>query len=191
MRIGEAVNKTEEVEVSAKINLDGRGKTKISTSVAFLDHMLASLATHSMLDIEVQAKGDLQHHIVEDSAICLGKALDKALGERKGLTRFGSSSVPMDEALAQVTVDLVKRPYCVLNMMLERESIEGMAKEDIFHFIRAFATSSQITLHMHVQYGENDHHKVEAAFKALALALRQAASRDPRRSGAPSSKGAM
>lgn len=191
MRIGEAAGKTKEVEVTAKINLDGEGKAKISTTIAFLDHMLTSLATHSMLDIEVQAKGDLAHHIVEDTALCLGKALDKALSERKGLNRFGSASVPMDESLAQVTLDLVKRPYCVINMKLERESIEGMAKEDIFHFIRSLSFSSQITLHVNVPYGENDHHKVEAAFKALALSLRQASSIDPKRAGPPSSKGAM
>ncbi len=191
MRIGEAATKTREVEATVKINLDGQGRAKISTTMPFLDHMLTSLATHSMMDLEVEAKGDLVHHVAEDTAICLGRALDKALGDRSSIARFGYASVPMDESLAHVSLDLVKRPYCVVSLRLEREAIEDMAKEDIYHLVRSFATSAQIALHMNVDYGENDHHKVEAAFKALALSLRQAVALDPKRSGAPSSKGVI
>jgi len=191
VRIGASKSKTKEVEVSAQVNLDGTGLAKVSTGVPFLDHMLTSLASHSLIDVEVEAKGDLMHHTVEDVALCLGRAFDQALGDRLGLMRFGNARVPMDDSVALVTVDLVKRPYCAVSLKLERDAIEGMAREDVYHFVRSWAFSGQITLHMQVEYGENDHHKVEAAVKALALSLRQAVSLDPRRVGAPSSKGVM
>ena len=191
MRKDEVYRKTKETEVSVKVNLDGEGKADTNTSVPFLDHMVTSLATHSMIDITAKVKGDLRHHSVEDLAICLGEALSKALGNRKGITRFGNAAAPMDCSLAFAAVDLVKRPYFKIDLKLRGKKIEDMPTEDINHFFESFATSLQANVHVYVQYGSNDHHKAEAAIKALALSLRQAIALDPRRKGVPSSKGVI
>jgi len=191
MRKDEVYRKTKETEVSVKVNLDGEGKADTNTSVPFLDHMVTSLATHSMIDITAKVKGDLRHHSVEDLAICLGEALSKALGNRKGITRFGNAAAPMDCSLAFAAVDLVKRPYFKIDLKLRGKKIEDMPTEDINHFFESFATSLQANVHVYVQYGSNDHHKAEAAVKALALSLRQAIALDPRRKGVPSSKGVI
>ena len=192
MRTSKASRKTRETEVSVKVNLDAEGKAEIDTGVAFLDHMVTSLATHSLIDIKAQAKGDLMHHIVEDVAICLGEALRKALGDGKGIHRFGYAIVPMDCSLAFSAVDLAKRPYAKIDLKLEGRTIEDMPCEDICHFLETLASSLGANLHLWVQYGVSDHHKVEAAFKALALSLKQAASIEPRRKEAvPSSKGVI
>ncbi len=183
--------KTKETEVIAKVNLDGDGKVEADTGVAFFDHLITSLGTHSLIDVTAKVKGDLKHHSIEDLAIGLGEALNKALGNREGITRFGYSSVPMDEALAFASVDLVKRPYAVIDLKLRGKKIEDMATEDIVHFFETLATSLTANIHVWVQYGGNDHHKAEAATKSLALSLRQAIAMDPRRKGVPSSKGAM
>jgi imidazoleglycerol-phosphate dehydratase len=188
MRVGENQRETSETHVYARVDLDGVGASKVSTGIKFLDHMLTSLATHSLIDIEVKAQGDLQHHIVEDVALTLGSAFKKALGNYLGITRFGSAIVPMDEALASVTIDLSNRPYIVIDLKTEGYAIEDSAVEDLRHWFESFAQASGLTLHVKVEYGSNDHHKLEAVFKALALALRQAASRDSRRIGVPSSK---
>ena len=135
--------------------------------------------------------GDLKHHCIEDLAIGLGEALSKALGTREGITRFGNASVPMDESLASAAIDLVKRPYAVIDLKLRGKKIEDMATEDIVHFFETLATSLQANIHVYTLYGGNDHHKAEAAVKALALSLKQAVTPDPRRKGVPSSKGAM
>ncbi len=191
MRTDEVFRKTKETEVTVKVDLDGEGKNDISTGVAFFDHLLASFATHGLIDLIAKVKGDLKHHSIEDLAIGLGEALSKALGNREGITRFGFAVVPMDESLAFASVDLVKRAYAVTNLKLKGKKVEDMATEDIVHFFETLATSLSANIHVWTEYGGNDHHKAEAAVKALALSLKQAMAMDPRRKGIPSSKGAM
>ena len=191
MRIGKVSRKTKETDVQVSVNLDGEGKAQIDTEVPFLSHMITSLATHSLIDIEASVKGDLVHHSVEDLAIGLGEALNKALGTREGIARFGSAAAPMDCSLAFAAVDLVKRPYFKIDLKLKGKKVEGMPTEDIVHFFESLATALQSNVHVYVEYGSNDHHKAEAAIKALALSLRQAVAIDPRCKGVPSSKGAM
>lgn len=191
MRIDEVYRKTKETEVITKVNLDGEGKIDVSTGVAFFDHLLTSFATHSLIDVIAKVKGDLKHHSIEDLAIGLGEALNKALGNRESITRFGYATVPMDDSIASAAVDLVKRPYAVINLKFKGKKIEDMATEDIVHFFETLATSLSANIHVWTEYRGNDHHKAEASIKALALSLRQAASMDPRRKGIPSSKGAI
>jgi imidazoleglycerol-phosphate dehydratase len=191
MRKDEVYRKTQETEVKVKVNLDGEGLADANTGVSFLDHMITSLATHSMIDITAMVKGDLRHHAVEDLAIGLGEALNKALGSREGITRFGSAAAPMDCSLAFAAVDLVKRPYFKIDLKLRGKKVEDMPTEDINHFFETLATSLSANIHVWVEYGSNDHHKAEAAVKALALSLRQAIAVDPRRKGVPSSKGVI
>jgi len=191
MRADEVYRKTRETEVHVKVNLDAEGKADVDTGVSFLDHLITSLATHSLIDIAAKVKGDLKHHAVEDLAICLGEALSKALGNREGISRFGYAAVPMDCSLAFSAVDLVKRPYSRIDLKLRGKKIEDMPSEDIYHFLETLATSISANIHVWVEYGNNDHHKAEAAIKALALSLKQAMALDPRRKGIPSSKGAI
>ncbi|MGI0092419.1 MAG: imidazoleglycerol-phosphate dehydratase HisB [Nitrososphaerales archaeon] len=194
-RIAEIETETKETKIRAEVNLDGTGKSRVSTGTKFLDHMLASLSTHSLIDIDLRATGDLRHHIIEDCAIALGRCLSKALGDRSGIVRFGSAMVPMDEALAFASLDLVKRTYFAMSdLELRRTSIEDLPREDLEHFFRSLCDSFGCTMHLGVECGSNDHHKVEACFKALALSLRRAVERDPRRLNSatvPSSKGSM
>lgn len=191
MRKDEVYRKTKETEVIVKVNLDGLGKVDVDTGVSFLDHMVTSLATHSMIDITAKVTGDLRHHSVEDLAIGLGEALNKALGTREGIARFGYAAASMDCSLAFAALDLVKRPYFKIDLKLRGKKIEEMPTEDINHFFESLATSLCANIHVFVQYGSNDHHKAEAAVKALALSLRQALAMDPRRKGVPSSKGVI
>ena len=191
MRKDEVYRKTRETEVKVKVNLDGKGLADANTGVPFLDHMITSLATHSLIDITATVKGDLRHHAVEDLSIGLGEALNKALGSREGIARFGSAAAPMDCSLAFAAVDLVKRPYFKIDLKLRGKKVEDMPTEDINHFFETLATSLFANVHVFVQYGSNDHHKAEAAVKALALSLRQAIAVDPRRKGVPSSKGVI
>jgi imidazoleglycerol-phosphate dehydratase len=191
MRIAEYTRETRETTITAVVNLDGTGKAEVDTSVKFLDHMLTSLATHSLIDIKVGAVGDLVHHIVEDVAIVLGEALLKAVSQNKLITRFADSKVPMDESLASCSIDIGNRPYPVIDLDLVNPMIEDIASEDIVHFMESLSQSLRANIHIKVQYGDNDHHKVEAAFKALARCLRQAVALDPRRKEVPSSKGVL
>lgn len=191
MRADEVYRKTRETEVHVKVNLDAEGKASVNTGVPFLDHMITSLATHSLIDITATVKGDLRHHAVEDLAICLGEAVSKALGNREGTTRFGNAATPMDCSLAFAALDLVKRPYSKIDLKLRGKKVEDMPTEDINHFFESLATSLCANVHVYIQYGNNDHHKAEAAIKALALSLRQAITLDPRRKGVPSSKGVI
>jgi len=191
MRTEEVYRKTRETEVKVRVNLDGEGKADVKTGMRFLDHMVTSFATHSLIDVNANVTGDLKHHSVEDLAICLGEAVNKALGTREGLTRFGYAAAPMDCSLAFAAVDLVKRPYFKIDLKLRGKKVEDMATEDINHFFESFATSLAANVHIFTQYGSNDHHKAEAAVKALALSLKQAAAMDPRRKGVPSSKGVI
>jgi len=191
VRASEVSRKTRETEVYVKVNLDGEGRADVNTGTAFLDHLVTSLATHSLIDITARVKGDLRHHMAEDVAICLGEALRKALGEGEGISRFGYAVVPMDCSLAFSAVDLARRPYAKIDLKFKGRKIEDAACEDLHHFLETLASYLQANLHLWVQYGSNDHHKIEASFKALALALRQAVALDPRRRGAPSSKGVI
>jgi len=191
MRKNEVYRKTRETEVTVKVNLDGEGKIEVETGVGFFDHLLTSFATHSLIDLTAKVKGDLKHHAIEDLAIGLGEAVSKALGNREGITRFGYATVPMDDSLASASVDLVKRPYAVVNLKLRGKKVEDMATEDIVHFFETLATSLCANIHVWTEYGGNDHHKAEAAVKALALSFRQAVAADPRRKGVPSSKGVI
>jgi len=191
MRTEEVYRKTKETEVKVSVNLDGEGKAAVNTTVPFLDHLLTSLATHSLIDITASVKGDLVHHCIEDLAIGLGEALNKALSTREGIARFGNAAAPMDCSLAFAAVDLVKRSYFKIDLKLKGKKVEEMPTEDINHFFESLATALQSNVHIFVEYGSNDHHKAEAATKALALSLRQAVAMDPRRKGVPSSKGVI
>jgi imidazoleglycerol-phosphate dehydratase len=170
---------TRETSVRVTLDLDGTGKTDIETGVGFLDHLLDALGRHARFDVTLTCEGDLQvddHHTAEDCALALGEALDRALGERRGVSRFGWALVPLDEALARAVVDLSGRPFAdvTLDLHRDRQVIGGLACENIPHLLRSLATASRLTLHVDVLKGDNDHHKAEAAFKATALALRQA-----------------
>jgi len=179
-----------ETQVKVRVNLDGGGSASVRTGVRFLDHMLVSLSTHSLIDLQVRATGDLQHHLVEDVALTVGEAINRALGERLGIKRFGFSIVPMDDALVLSAVDLVKRPHASISLKLNRVMIEDAPREDLEHFFQSLVGSIGSTVHIKVLEGRNDHHKFEAAVKAFGLALRGAISADPQRRGRiPSSKG--
>jgi imidazoleglycerol-phosphate dehydratase len=184
---------TKETSVSVQTNLDGSGKISIKTGIDFFDHLIISFAKHSMLDLTVKAKSNdnILHHLIEDVGIAIGAGIDKALGTRTGITRFSYASVPLDESLAEATIDLVRRPYHKINLSIKRAQIEGMSKEDIEHFFTSLAQNLSSCIHLNVKYGENDHHKVEAAIKSLAVAFRVAASIDKKQKGIPSTKGSM
>ena len=192
-RIGRITRKTKETEVSAVVNLDGKGKISVKTGLPFLDHLIISLAKHAMFDLKlnVGSKDGINHHLVEDTAIALGNAMDASLGNRTGIVRFGYASVPMDESLAEASLDLVKRQYQKIVLSIERNQIEGISKEDLEHFFRSLGQNLNICMHLSVNYGENDHHKIEAVIKAFAIAWRMAASSDKKQRGIPSTKGAM
>jgi imidazoleglycerol-phosphate dehydratase len=184
---------TKETSVFVSLNIDGSGKTSVNTGVSFLDHLITSFGKHSMLDLTVQAKSKdkIEHHLIEDTAIAIGSSLDKALGSRTGITRFSYASVPMDESLADASLDLIKRPYSKITLLIKRNSIEGISKEDIEHFFKSLTQNLNACIHVTVKYGDNDHHKIEAAIKSLAVAFRNASLTDKKQKGIPSTKGAM
>jgi len=184
---------TKETDVSVSVNLDGTGKISVNTGISFLDHLITSFVKHSMMDLQVKAKSrdKIEHHLIEDTAIVIGSAVDKALGNRAGITRFSFASVPMDESLAEASLDLVKRPFHKVDLKIKRNNIEGMSKEDIEHFFQSLTQNLNSCVHISVKYGENDHHKIESAIKSLAVALRIASSADKKQKGIPSTKGAM
>ena len=184
---------TKETNVLVSVNIDGTGKTSINTGISFLDHLISSLGKHSMIDLQVKAKSldKIEHHLIEDLGITIGSAINNALGNRTGITRFSYVSVPMDESLAEASIDLVKRPYYKLTLQTKRTKIEGISQEDIEHFFMSLLQNLNSCIHLTVKYGENDHHKIEAAIKSLAVALRIAVSKDMKQKGIPSTKGAM
>jgi len=192
-RIGRINRKTKETEVSVIVNLDGDGKISVKTGLPFLDHLVTSLAKHAMLDLKLNAssKDKIDHHLIEDTAIALGDALNQSLGDRTGIVRFGHAVIPMDESLAEASLDLIKRQYYKIDLSIERKQIEEISKEDLEHFFQSLAQNLNICVHVSVRYGKNDHHKIEAAIKAFAVALRTAASSDRKQRGVPSTKGAM
>jgi imidazoleglycerol phosphate dehydratase HisB len=184
--------KTSEVDVEVRLHLDGTGQSEVSTGLPFLDHMLTALAKHGRLDLSLKAAGGLEiddHHTVEDCALALGQALDQALGARTGIARFGFAFAPLDEALARAVVDLSARPWPAIELRLVREMLGTVATENLTHFLSSFSISGRLALHVNVLAGSNDHHKTEAAFKAVALALRAAVRRDG--AGVPSTKGLL
>ena len=184
---------TKETSVSISVNIDGSGKTSVNTGISFLDHLITSFGKHAMLDLTVQAKSKdkIEHHLIEDTAIAIGSSIDKALGNRTGITRFSYASVPMDESLAETSLDLVKRPYSRITLLIKRNSVEGISKEDIEHFFKSLTQNLNACIHVTVKYGDNDHHKIEAAIKSLAVAFRNASLTDKKQKGIPSTKGAM
>jgi len=186
--------RTGETDVAVTFGLDGAGRARVDTGLGFLDHMLAQIASHGLFDLQVQARGDLEvdeHHTVEDVAIGLGRALDEALGDRRGLVRMGHAYAPLDEALARVVVDLSGRPYAVVDVEFTTPRIGAVDTDLIVHFLETLAVHARLSLHAQVLYGRNDHHKAEALFKALGRALDAATRRDPRRQGIPSTKGVL
>jgi len=194
MRKGSITRKTGETAIDLSLVVDGSGKADIATGIGFLDHMLTLFAAHGLFDLTVHAQGDLavdDHHTAEDVFICLGKALDEAMGDRRGLVRTAHSYVPMDEALARVAIDLGGRPYCVFEAEFVTPRVGQLGTDLIFHLFESLATHGRLNLHAHVLYGRNDHHKVEGLFKALARALDAATQIDPRRQGVPSTKGTL
>lgn len=193
-RSAEVRRTTAETDVRVRLCLDGTGSCRASTGIGFFDHMLAQLAHHALLDLEVEARGDLHvdaHHTVEDVGLALGEALRRALGEGRGIRRFGWSAVPMDEALARCALDVSGRPYLVLRASWPREQVGTFATELVEVFFQALATRAGLTLHLEAAYGTNAHHMIEATFKAFARALRQAVERDPRCPQVPSTKGVL
>jgi imidazoleglycerol-phosphate dehydratase len=176
-RKAKITRKTKETNVLVQINLDGEGRYEIDTGIGFLDHMLCHLSKHGKIDLTLKAKGDLQvdqHHTVEDVAICLGQALVEALGNKKGIARYGSSSVPMEDALADVAVDLSGRPFCVYNVQYRTEKVGDFDVECVEELLRSFSNHGKFNLHITVPHGTNSHHIAEAIFKALGQALEQA-----------------
>ena len=194
-RQAEIKRKTHETQIELAVALDGQGKADIESPAGFLNHMLALLARHALVDIRLRAAGDTDvdfHHTVEDVGICLGQALDKALGSKEGITRFGCAAVPMDEALAQVALDISGRPFLAFNVKFPGERVGDFETQLVQEFLQAFATHAKVTLHVNVPYGQNDHHIAEAIFKALARALKTAVAREPRAAGGvPSTKGVL
>ncbi|MFB5624605.1 MAG: imidazoleglycerol-phosphate dehydratase [Nitrosopumilus sp.] len=184
---------TKETSVNVSVNLDGTGKTSIKTGINFLDHLIVSFGTHGMIDLKVDAKSNdgIEHHLIEDTAITIGQTIDKALSTRSGITRFSYASVPMDESLAEASIDLVKRPFSKLTLSIKRNKIEDVSKEDLEHFFQSLLQNLNSCIHLTVKYGDNDHHKVEAAIKSLAVSLRIASSYDKKQKGIPSTKGSM
>jgi imidazoleglycerol-phosphate dehydratase len=180
---------TQETNISLTLNLDGTGKHDINTGIKMLDHLLAQTAKHGRLDLKLTALGDDEHHVTEDIAICFGKALSEALGEKLGIVRMADATVPMDEALANVAIDLSGRGYCVLEAEFQKNDMRGFQSDLIRHFLESFAMEGRLNLHARVLYGINDHHKAEALFKALGRALDMATRIDERTSGElPSTK---
>lgn len=191
-RRGEVKRETRETQIDLALELDGSGRYEVSTGIGMFDHMLEALAKHARFDLRLKATGDIDrdpHHLVEDVGICLGQALDQALGDRAGITRFGDALVPMDEALVLAVVDLSGRGYARTALAFEGERIGELPADNVPHFFEAFALQGRLNLHVRQLSGENDHHRIEAAFKAVARALSQAVSIDDRLAGqVPSTK---
>jgi imidazoleglycerol-phosphate dehydratase len=195
MRIAKVNRKTKETSIEAEVNLDGKGIYKIDTGIGFLNHMVEQLSKHSLVDINLKAKGDLHidlHHTTEDSGIVLGEAIAKALGDKKGIKRYAHAYIPMDETLSRVSLDISNRPYLVWNVKLKVEKLGEMDTELFKEWFQAFSQSAGITLHIENIYGDNSHHIIESCFKGLARALRLALEKDARVGDSlPSTKGIL
>jgi len=195
MRTAKIERKTKETDIKLTLNLDGKGQYSINTSIPFFDHMLSLMCKHGIFDIKLKAKGDIEidfHHTVEDIGIVFGKAVKQTLGDMKGISRFGQATVPMDEAIASVSIDISGRPYLVYRVAFPKKSkIKNFDPDLIEDFLQAFVSNSGITLHVESPYGRNTHHIIEAIFKALGRALRNAVCIDPRIKGIPTTKGQL
>ncbi len=195
MRTAAVERKTKETQISVELNIDGTGQYDVETGIGFLDHMLEQLSRHSLMDLKVRAKGDLHidgHHTTEDCGIVIGMAIKKALGDLKGITRYASTYIPMDETLSRAAMDISGRPFLVWNVKFPREKIGEMDTELFEEFFRAFAFAAGMTLHVENLYGVNSHHIIESCFKATARSLREATTIDPRKADAvPSTKGTL
>ena len=194
-RKAKILRKTKETNISVEVNLDGKGKYQIKTKIGFLDHMLEQLAKHSLIDMKINAKGDTHidlHHTTEDTGIAIGEAIKKAAGNRKGIKRYATTNIPMDETLTRVSLDISNRPYLIWNVDLKVEKLGEMDTELFKEWFQAFAQSAGITLHIENIYGENSHHKIESCFKALARSLKEALEIDKRiKNSIPSTKGSI
>jgi imidazoleglycerol phosphate dehydratase HisB len=194
-RTAQIQRKTKETSITGAVTIDGSGRATLATGLGFLDHMLTLLASHARIDLELTCTGDLEvddHHTAEDCALALGAAIDAALGDRRGIERYGESLTPMDEALARVAIDLSGRAASSIGLGLTREKIGDVAAENLVHFFRSLSQALRCAIHIDVIRGENDHHRAEAAFKGFARALRQAVAIDPARAGeVPSTKGVL
>ena len=194
-RIATRARQTKETKIEVAVNLDGTGDYKVSTGIGFLDHMLEQLSRHSLIDLKVAAEGDLHidfHHTTEDTGIVIGEAVREALGDFKGLTRYGSATIPMDETCTRVSLDVSQRPYLIWKVAFTKPKLGDMDTELFKEWFQAFAQAAGITLHIENLYGENNHHIIESCFKGLARALREAIEIDPRKSDAvPSTKGVL
>lgn len=193
-REAQVYRKTGETEIDVVLNLDGEGTYDVNTGIGFFNHMLNLMTKHGLLDLSIKAKGDLEvdgHHTVEDIGIVLGQCLKKALGDKKGIKRYGTSFVPMDEALASVSIDVSGRPFIVFDCSFTVDKLGAMDTELVEEFLRAFAFNAEITLHARVLYGKNNHHMIEAIFKALGRAIREAVDTDERIKGVMSTKGSL
>ena len=194
-RKAKILRKTKETNISVEVNLDGKGKYQIKTKIGFLDHMLEQLAKHSLIDMKINAKGDTHidlHHTTEDTGIAIGEAIKKAAGNRKGIKRYATTNIPMDETLTRVSLDISNRPYLIWNVDLKVEKLGEMDTELFKEWFQAFSQSAGITLHVENIYGENSHHKIESCFKALARSLKEALEIDKRiKNSIPSTKGTI
>jgi imidazoleglycerol-phosphate dehydratase len=194
MRTAKVQRKTNETDISIQINLDGKGKYEINTSIPFLDHMLNLFSFHGLMDLKIKAKGDIEidyHHLMEDLGITLGEAIKKALGDKKGIKRYGRAAIPMDEALAEVVLDISGRPFLVYKLKQVKGSLKDLDISLFEDFFRGLTSHAMITLHVNVQYGRDLHHMIEAVFKAFGRALREAATLDKRAGVLPSTKGKL
>ena len=195
MRKATVARKTKETEIEVAVDLDGSGRYDVSTGIGFLDHMLEQLSRHSLMDLTVRATGDLHidyHHTTEDTGIAIGEAVHRALGDRRGIVRYASATIPMDETLTRVSIDVSDRPYLIWKVAFSRPKLGEMDTELFKEWFQAFAQNARVTLHVENLYGENNHHIVESCFKALARALRAATETDPRAADSvPSTKGTL
>ncbi|MGC2384157.1 MAG: imidazoleglycerol-phosphate dehydratase [Nitrososphaeraceae archaeon] len=192
-RIARLVRNTNETSVLVETDIDGNGQAAVKTDLNFLDHLVTTIVRHSMINLNLTAKSNDQiiHHVIEDTAIALSQTLDKALSDRRNIKRFGYASIAMDDSLAFVSIDLVRRQFHKIELHLMNNMTEGIQKEDLEHFVRSLVQNLNACTHIEVRYGDNDHHKIEAALKAFAVAFRMAASIDHRATGVPSTKGEM
>ncbi len=191
MRVGKVRRKTKETQIEVELNLDGSGKANVNTEIKFLNHLLASFAKHGCFDLKLRARGDFKHHIAEDAMIALGEAIELALGKKVGIERMGDAIVPMDDALVLAAVDLSGRAFPDIEAKFAKRRLDDLNSDMIEHMLQALATNGKFNLHVKVLRGKNDHHKAEAIFKALGVAIAKAVSKRPRAKGVPSTKGAI
>lgn len=191
MRVGKVRRKTKETQIEVELNLDGSGNANVNTEIKFLNHLLASFAKHGCFDLKLRARGDFKHHIAEDAMIALGEAIELALGKKVGIERMGDAIVPMDDALVLAAVDLSGRAFPDIEAKFAKRRLDDLNSDMIEHMLQALATNGKFNLHVKVLRGKNDHHKAEAIFKALGVAIAKAVSKRPRAKGVPSTKGAI